>query len=186
MKKVLILFSGGADSTLLVRMAQAIDLEPVCLLIDYGQKHIAELTVAERFCKKNNLQFTKVELKNLNIHSKLKDGEVKYSGVSEWHVPGRNAMFISAAASIAESEGIDLIWYGANYEDREHLFPDCYQEWVYKMNSLLAVNGSQVIKLEAPLLGMQKNTILGLLEMFNVKPSEIYSGYGELENKNKN
>lgn len=183
MKKVLILFSGGADSTLLVRMATSINLQPICLLIDYGQKHVAELTVAERYCKKYLLQYFKVEMKGLNIHSKLKDKPVNYPGVSEWHVPGRNAMFVSLAASFAESEGIDLIWYGANYEDREHLFPDCYQEWVYKMNALLAINGSKPIKLEAPLLGLQKDTIRGLLEAYNVKSTEVFSGYGELENK---
>jgi len=179
-KNLVILFSGGADSTLLLNLAIKLHYLPLCILVDYGQSHIEELSFAKESCIKHNVSFQVVTLGNLEIDSKLTGSCItEYKGVSEWHVPSRNLMFISIAASIAESHGINLIWYGANYEDREHQFPDCYQEWVFSINELLKRNGSMPITVEAPLLGMSKNLIMQLLEQFNITNDQIFSGYGK-------
>ena len=154
-------------------------MEPLCLLIDYGQKHVAELEFADKLCIDHYVDMERITISNLDVSSKLIDGNAKYQGVSEWHVPARNMIFIGLAASVAESQGIPLIWYGANYEDRDHLFPDCYQEWVYEMNKLLAINGSMKIRLEAPLLGMEKETIRQMALHFGIDNKLIFSGYGE-------
>ena len=143
-EKVLLLFSGGYDSTVLLHLALKLGYEPFCLIIDYGQVHREEITFARHACDilgENNDLMHMVQKIDLLVAAKLtqKEGEVQYDGVSEWHVPSRNLTFISLAAGVAESHGITKIWYGANYEDREHLFPDCYQEWVYKVNQLLEI-----------------------------------------------
>ncbi len=180
-KKVIILFSGGYDSTLLIAFAERMNMEVHCILFDYGQKHIKELEYAQRFCKEGNISYEVIVL-HINAESKLTHGETRYEGVSEWHVPSRNLIFLAHAASIAESEGIDLIWYGANYEDREHLFPDCYQDWVYHLNKLLEINGSMKITVEAPLLGMPKDLIESFGETyFEIKKNETFSGYGNIK-----
>lgn len=180
-KSVIILFSGGYDSTFLVNLAWKIKLVPFCILFDYGQKHIKELEVAEQFCSDEGLRYEVIKL-NIGVQSKLTQGDQRYEGVSEWHVPSRNLIFLAHAASLAEGNDFDLIWYGANYADRDHLFPDCYQEWVYRLNKLLEINGSSVIKVEAPLLGMTKETIVSLGEnLFNLKIEQTYSGYGKAE-----
>jgi 7-cyano-7-deazaguanine synthase len=176
---LVLLLSGGLDSALLLEMALELHMNPFCLLINYGQKHVKELEFAKKLCEEKQVEFEIISIKNLNVSSKLIDGTVKYPGVSEWHVPGRNLMFISIAASVAESYGIPLIWYGANYEDRDHLFPDCYQEWVYATNKVLAINGSAKIQLEAPLLGMDKSTVKMLAHYFGINEKQIFSGYGE-------
>ena len=181
-KEVIILFSGGFDSTLLLEMALSIGMRPHCLLIDYGQVHKQELTFAVKSCEHHKVTYEIIKI-NLKVKSKLTDGVEQYEGVSEWHVPARNGIFVMLAASIAESMGVDLIWYGANYPDREARFPDCYQEWVYSMNQLLQKNGSRTIVLEAPLLGMSKELIKGLAtELFNITDKIVFSGYGEKEN----
>jgi len=182
MKEIILLFSGGMDSTLLMILALQLGYKPYCLLFDYGQKHKVELEFAMKQCEKCQLirQFAyEVVNLDLDVHSKLTDGTEPYKGVSPWHVPARNLIFISIAASIAESHGTDLVWYGANYEDREKLFPDCYQEWVFRLNQLLEINGSSKIKVEAPLLGMSKETIDKLRKSYNITDKEIFSGYGE-------
>ena len=180
MKKedLILLFSGGADSTLLLEMALAIGYTPLCLIFDYGQIHKEEIDFAIKTCHKHNLGYEVTHLPLDGVSSALTDGNAQYEGVSEWHVPARNLIFVSLAVSWAESKGIDLIWYGANYGDRENLFPDCYQEWVYNLNNLLKINGSFPITVEAPLLGMQKNTIKQLMKTYNINESEIFSGYG--------
>jgi len=96
------------------------------------------------------------------------------------HVPSRNLMFISIAASIAEDKGIGTIWYGANWDDYLNEFPDCKQEWVGRVNKVLEINGPRPIKLEAPLLGLSKEDILRLLDSFGVSETDLFSGYGDL------
>lgn len=180
MKKVIILFSGGYDSTLLFRMAREMEMEPFCLLFDYGQKHIAELERAKALCDSISVPYQVLKIP-IGVSSKLTHGDAQYEGVSEWHVPARNLTFLSFAAGIAEEKGIDLIWYGANYQDRINLFPDCYQEWVYRLNQLLEINGSRKITVEAPLIGMTKETIEAFGQAaFGIKREETFSGYGEI------
>ena len=175
---LILLFSGGYDSTLLLKLALEMDLQVLCVLINYGQKHVEELNYAKELCKDNNTDWLVVDV-GLPTPSNLTDIPKTYEGVSPWHVPSRNLIFISIAASIAEGSGVPLIWYGANYEDREHLFPDCYQEWVYAVNALLAINGSMKVKVEAPLLGMSKDTIKRLAFKYNINENNVFSGYGK-------
>ena len=175
---LILLFSGGYDSSLLLKIALAMKLRPLCLIIDYHQIHDEELKYAEKFCLANQVHIQKMYI-DLPASSNLLEDKKTYEGVNIHHVPSRNLIFVSMAASIAESRDIPLIWYGANYEDREKIFPDCYQEWVFKLNELLTINGSSKIKVEAPLLGMSKDMIKDLAKIFNINPEEIYSGYGE-------
>ncbi len=180
-KKIIILFSGGYDSTLLVLFAMHLNYDVTCILYDYGQKHKEELIVARKFCKQHNLDY-RILIIPITVPSKLTKGERRYAGVSEWHVPARNLTFMSFAIGIAESLDINLIWYGANYQDRVNLFPDCYQEWVYQLNKLLEVNGSSQIVVEAPLLGMTKETIESFgTKNFKLNKEQTFSGYGTIK-----
>jgi len=177
-KKLLLLYSGGLDSTVLLCLALDLGYEITCLIFNYGQRHEKETEFAMEQCSKRAVKYVYVTIPTLS-DSVLTGQNKRYEGVSQWHVPARNMLFTAYAASLAESQGIDLIWYGANYADRENVFPDCTQEWVYQMNKLLQINGSRPIKLEAPLLGMQKETIEKLAEAYQINKNEIFSGYGE-------
>ena len=174
-EKIIILFSGGFDSTLLLEMAIKLDYDPVLITFRYDQIHLEEVAVGKKFAEN---RFNHIILEVVLGSSVLTGVDVKYDGVSEYHVPSRNLTFISLAASQAESLGISKIWYGANYADRENLFPDCYQEWVFKLNELLKINGSRPIKVEAPLLGMSKDTIIKLANSYGITKDKVYSGYG--------
>ena len=177
---LVVLYSGGADSTLLLELAKRMGKTPYCLLIDYGQLHLEELNFAIKYCEKNGLHYRRVSINNLAIMSALTTGEKDlYQGVSTYHVPGRNTMFLAIAFSIAESMGITEIWYGPDYSDREHLFPDCYQEYVHRINQLFEIAGVKPTKVYAPTLGMTKEMVIKLLKHFDIKEDQIYSGYGE-------
>jgi len=179
MKKVILLFSGGRDSTLLLKIAKNLGYELHCVLFDYAQTHSQELEFAKQQCQKEQVSFDLITL-SLPIQSNLLSQEQTYEGVSEYHVPSRNAIFTTIASGIAETKGYDTIWIGANYEDREDLFPDCYQEWIFQMNKLLQINGSTEIRIEAPLLGMSSKIITDISEnLYNIKQKQIFSGYGK-------
>jgi len=180
MADLVILYSGGSDSYLLLKLALQFKRVPHCVLINMGQKNIKELEYARKQLLENGVCFDEIEIKGLNISSGLVGDMIsgKYDGVNPMNVPGRNTLFISLAYSIAESMGISEIWFGANYQDRLNLFPDCYQEYVVAMNNVLSVAPSKPIKLYAPLLGWTQEMVYKYLNnVFNVKPSEFYSGY---------
>lgn len=182
MYDILILFSGGADSILLLEWAFKVNKKPLCVFIDYGQLHIEELEYAKRYLDKKDVLWRKVSIKNLNITSGLTESGDKglYEGVHEFYVPGRNTIFLSIAQSIAEDNNIPEIWMGANYSDSENLFPDCTQEYFIKINELFKVATSKEIKVRAPLLGLPKETVFEMLDALGVKREDLFSGYGDL------
>jgi len=179
---VVILFSGGADSVLMLELALGLDMKPHCVLIEYGQLHIEELDKACEYLAKKQIPWDTVKINGLNINSGLTGDGVKgtYEGVNEMHVPSRNLMFVSIAASIAESKGIETIWLGADWDDYLNQFADCKQEWLGRVNKVLKVNGSKRIRLEAPLSGMSKRIVNLILRKKKIDKSEIFSGYGDL------
>jgi len=179
-KDIVMLYSGGADSALMLRLAQMSGRNPHCILIDYGQRHAEELTYAVNQLREVGVQYQIISISGLNIDSgltgNLKEGQ--YADVHEMHVPARNTIFIGLAMSVAESMDVDEVWYGPDYSDRIHLFPDCYQDYVVKMNEMMEIAGPKPIKLIAPLLGMSKELILEMLDIFwGIKKTELHSGY---------
>ena len=183
---VVILFSGGADSIYCSQVAEQSGLKPFYLMIDYEQKHIEELNKAKKYLNHiKQIQHSQtVSIKNLHLDSGLTNNKpLLYVDEHEMYVPGRNMMFVSIAASIAENKNINKIWYGADLSDYENNFSDCKQEWIIKVNQLLEINGSYPIKLECPTLGLSKEMIEDML--INNMGKENYeefsfSGYGDL------
>jgi 7-cyano-7-deazaguanine synthase len=181
---LVILYSGGADSTLLLNLALRLKRQPLALMIDYGQLHIEELEYAKKYLEKNKIENMTVKISGYNVNSALTGSGEKgmYEGVDIHNVPARNTIFIALAYGVAESRGITEIWYGPNHEDYEHLFPDCYQEYIGRMNKVLEIAGVRPIKVYAPLLGMPKEMIIRKLKIeYGISEEDIFSGYGEFK-----
>jgi len=179
---VVILFSGGADSILMLEMAKDFNKSPFCVLIDYQQLHIQELECAEAYLKKDDIPYRVVKLHDLKIESGLTGAgnKARFEGVHEMHVPSRNLMFVGIAASIAEDMGCKTIWYGADYSDYVNRFPDCMQKWFGAVNNVLQINGPEPMTLEAPLAGLTKETIIDALFAKGITEKDMFSGYGDL------
>ena len=183
---LLILYSGGADSRLMLEIAFRTKRKPHCLLIDYGQLHREELDFAINQLDKLEVPWQIVTVNGLLYESALTgSGEQGTFGskdeISIFHVPGRNTMFAGIALGVAENKRINEIWHGADFSDRLNLFPDCYQEYVVKINELFAIAGPNPIKYLAPLSGMTKEMILELLKEYKVNLDTIFSGYGDIQ-----
>jgi len=177
---LVILFSGGADSFAMIKLAEDLGKKPYCVLIYYEQLHADELNAAETYLSDKEIPYHIVNLTQLGINSGLTgDGNKnRFEGVHEMYVPSRNLIFTGIAISIAEDMAIDTVWYGADWSDYLDEFPDCKQEWVGRVNKVLEINGSSVVKLEAPLLGLSKENILKFVDRF--APHYMHSGYGDL------
>jgi len=179
-KGVVMLYSGGADSLLMLKIALMSGRRPHCVLIDYGQKHIEELEYAKRQLFKEQVTFQIINLEGLNVDSGLTGGltESRWDNVHAMNVPARNTIFLGLAMSVAENMGLDEVWYGPDYSDRINLFPDCYQEYVVKMNEVAEISGVKPIKIVAPLLGMSKELIKEILyNMWGIRDEDMHSGY---------
>lgn len=184
---LVILYSGGADSRLMLEFCRAIGKNPLCLMIDYSQLHSEELEKAKNQLQNLNVDYQVVKLQGLNLDSGLTGDGVRGrfgEHVSEWHVPGRNTMFSSIAFSVAENLAIEEIWLGADYSDVMNDFVDCKQEFIERLNHLFEISGSYPIRVRAPLLGMDKETILIMLKSYGINLDQIYSGYGHLQEEN--
>lgn len=179
---LVILFSGGADSILMLHMAKFMGYNPYCVLIDYQQLHFGEVTTSLAFFKRHDLSYRLVKLHDLQIQSGLTGAgeQGRFEGVHEMHVPSRNLIFTGIATSIAEDMGVDTIWYGADMSDFVNKFPDCMQIWIGAVNEVLKINGPKPIKLEAPMSGLSKESILKALKSMGIEESELFSGYGGL------
>lgn len=179
---LVMLYSGGADSRLMLQFALDMGKSVHCVLIDYGQKHVKELEHAQRQLSEIGISYQVIKIDGLNVDSGLTGDltEQRWENVHAMNVPGRNTIFIGLAYSVAENMGVDEIWYGPDYSDRINLFPDCYPEYVVKMNELLEISGVKPIKLVAPLLGWTKEMILEYLNKAGVD-NDIFSGYEDPE-----
>ena len=180
-KRVVILYSGGADSTLLLEFAKRMGKDIYAVLIDYGQLHKEELEFAKKYLNTEKIPYNVVSLVGLSANSGLtKDGEKGlYGGVAQHYVPARNSMFLAIAASEAESAGINKIWIGPDMSDFYGEFPDCKQVYIGEINKVFKIAFSYPIEVEAPLLGMSKEMVLSLLSSYGIKKDDIFSGYGQ-------
>lgn len=179
---LIILFSGGADSLLMLKLAKMAGKVPHCLMIDYGQKHVEELEFAKAQLDKEDITWQIVKLVDYNVESGLTGNATKglYDGVSIYNVPARNSIMLAIAAGISESMKLNEIWIGCDMSDYYGQFPDCKQEYIGRMNEVFKIAFSYPIYIHAPLMGLTKETILQILEhQFEITEKNMYSGYGE-------
>lgn len=195
--KVLLLFSGGADSYLLLRNLEEDRERPSesssfgCVTFRYGQVHVDEVETAKQLVAgleadpgRAFIPHWIIDLGSAFSHIKsplLGCGpQSNYPGVHRCYVPARNAIFISLAMGLAETYGYEEIWYGADLSDGVNQFPDCTQEWVIKMDAVAQITTSKPIRLRAPLLGWTKEDVKKRLCKLGVDLKSLYSGYGGL------
>jgi 7-cyano-7-deazaguanine synthase len=105
------------------------------------------------------------------------------TGISPTYVPFRNGLMLSNAASIAQHEGFDLLYYGAHSEDaKAWAYPDCTPEFNGAMANAIFVGTYQKTRLITPLQWMLKSEIVELGTKLELDFSLTWSCYvgGEL------
>jgi 7-cyano-7-deazaguanine synthase len=178
-KKLVLAFSGGMDSSVLLFMAAERGYEEIhTVTFDYGQRHRREMQcvplqkwdLEEKF---PNVKFTNKVLdvsylKDISPTSSLTNLDIDNPDISKIagdaqpvsYVPFRNQMFITICCAYAESLGADSVWYGAAQVDSLAGYWDGSQEFVDSINQLTALNRQHRILIEAPLLSLSKAEIV--------------------------
>lgn len=193
--KSIILLSGGLDS--LVSIAQAKEESEVLLALffDYGQKAlIKEKAASEAIARHYSVPYKVVRLDWLSEITKTalvdkkaqipviteqmlgRQLEIKQEGAKAVWVPNRNAVFISIAASFAESMGADTIVAGFNSEEAA-TFPDNSLQFVNLENQLLRLSTLNKPKVLSHLQSYNKGGIVNIGAKLKVPFDLIWSCY---------
>lgn len=179
MKKVVVLLSGGIDSTTcLAHAVKTYGAENVfCLSMTYGQKHDKEIMSARKVADHYGVNLQEMDLSTIfkfsdcsllkgreNIkHESYADqlAEMGGEGTVDTYVPFRNGLFLSTAAAYALSVGAEVIFYGAHADDAAgRAYPDCTPEFESAMNEAIYEGSGRVLRMEAPLLNMNKAQVV--------------------------
>jgi 7-cyano-7-deazaguanine synthase len=178
--KIVIAFSGGMDSTVLLHMAaQEGYREIYTLSFDYGQRHNRELDCVQQQMQDVNKWYKDVKLirndvlnveyiKQVSSTSSLTNLDIDNPDINDMagdaqptsYVPFRNLMFLAACCAKAESVGADTVWYGAAGVDSMAGYWDCDTNFVEAANVLIGLNRKHSIRIEAPLIKMSKAEII--------------------------
>ena len=164
------MFSGGQDST--TCLAWALDefaaVETVGFA--YGQRHAAELLQRPRIIERMRSGFPKWRerlgedhLLSLNVLSEIGGSALtgdtaialRADGLPTTFVPGRNLMFLTAAAALGTRRGIhDLV--GGMCETDYSGYPDCRRETIDALQKALALGFAEDFTIHTPLMTIDK------------------------------
>ena len=176
MKKAIVLLSGGLDSTVTLAYALSEGREVIPVSFRYGQRHSRELEAAKAVTSHYGLKHHVVIDLDLSAYRKsaLTSKDVKVpkrgsvseikEGIPSTYVPARNIIFLSIAAGVAETEGADEIFIGANSIDYSG-YPDCRPEFFEAFEEALrkgtkaGVEG-KAVRVVHPILRMTKAEIV--------------------------
>ena len=162
-RKAVIVFSGGQDSTTCLIHALPMYDEIHCITFDYGQRHRAEIEVAQQLSKQLGVKVHKVLdaslLNELAISSLTRDNipiaRSTGNGVPDTFVPGRNILFLTLASIYAYQVGAEAVITGVCETDFSG-YPDCRDEFVKAMNKAIGLGMDYKLRVETPLMWLNK------------------------------
>ncbi|MBM7342825.1 7-cyano-7-deazaguanine synthase QueC [Pantoea coffeiphila] len=165
MKRAVVVFSGGQDSTTCLIQALKQYDEVHCVTFDYGQRHRAEIDVAQRLSLSLGARAHKVLdvtlLNELAVSSLTRDNipvpnwDPASSGLPSTFVPGRNILFLTLAAIYAYQVEAEAVITGVCETDFSG-YPDCRDEFVKALNHAVSLGMARDIRFETPLMWLNK------------------------------
>ena len=164
----LVLFSGGQDSTTCLFWALAPaplggGFERVeAVAFDYGQKHAVEVAQARQIAEAAGVPFTVKSLGGLLGGSSLTEHDRDSNAAHDLapdlpasFVPGRNALFLTAAASHGYLREISDLVGGMCQTDYSG-YPDCRLDFVESQSRTLSLALDTEVRIWTPLMHLTK------------------------------
>lgn len=195
--KVVVLLSGGLDSTTVLAIAKSQGFRTFAISFNYSQRHSIELDSAKRVA--NALAVEQHLILNIDLGAiggsaltdqipvpKDRGSQEISSGIPVTYVPARNTIFLSYAIAWAEVLGAEDIFIGVNALDYSG-YPDCRPEYLTafeKMANLATkagVEGKLNLKIHAPLITLSKAEIIRTGLSLGVDYSLTHSCYDPTE-----
>ncbi|HEY9825874.1 MAG TPA: 7-cyano-7-deazaguanine synthase QueC [Stenomitos sp.] len=196
---MVVLLSGGLDSSTVLYAAKAQGLDCYALSFDYAQRHRQELDAAIAIAKSAHATEHRIMSFDLGLWggSALTDASFDLpvhrsttqmsAGIPITYVPARNTIFLSFALSYAEAIGASQVHIGVNQLDYSG-YPDCRPDYVAAMQEVFRLGTRQgregdPIRIEAPLLNRSKADIVQWGQELGVPWVQTWSCYGEGQGK---
>lgn len=196
MRKAVVLLSGGLDSSVTLHIAKNQGFEVYAMSCVYGQRHSKELSFAAK--QAELVGAIEHRIVDVNIGqwggSSLTDttrdvetGDIHRDSIPDTYVPARNMVFLSLAASYAESIGARDVFIGVSEVDYSG-YVDCRQQFIDAME--MAINLGTVcgaeqndpIRIRAPFIDKTKSEEILIGQELGVDFSHTWSCYqGEAE-----
>lgn len=171
-----VLLSGGLDSSTVLAIARERGYEPCALSFSYGQRHVHELNAADAIVRAQGVSrhvTAQIDLRAFGASAltadiavpKDRSADEMSHGIPITYVPARNTVFLSFALAWAETLGSTDIFIGVNALDYSG-YPDCRPDYIAAFETLAnlatraGVEGTQRLKIHAPLIAMSKAQII--------------------------
>lgn len=159
-----VLLSGGLDSATVLYLAKAAGYLCHCLIFDYGQRHKKEIRQAQKIAKAAGCAYKILKINfpwkgSALLDQKIKVPEKISRGIPATYVPSRNIIFLSFAASFAETIGAQAIFIGAHAQDYSG-YPDCRPEFLAAFSKMIKAGTYGGFSIQAPLLHKGKSQII--------------------------
>ena len=171
-----VLLSGGLDSSTVLAIARDRGFEPCALSFRYGQRHVHELNAADVIVRSQGVSkhvTAQIDLRAFGASAltadiavpKDRSADEMSHGIPITYVPARNTVFLSFALAWAETLGSTDIFIGVNALDYSG-YPDCRPDYIAAFEAMAnlatraGVEGTQRLKIHAPLIAMSKAQII--------------------------
>lgn len=188
-EKVLVVFSGGQDSSTCLFWALKKFKEVHTVTFSYGQKHSLEVKMAEKLAARSGVDFHLLDMplighlgaNSLTDTSMTMDQEKPEGSFPNTFVPGRNLFFLSVAAVIAREHGIMNIVTGVSQTDFSG-YPDCRDSFIRSLNVTLNLAMDEQFVIHTPLMWLDKAETwaladsLGVLDIIRNETLTCYNG----------
>lgn len=166
----LVLFSGGQDSATCLAWALERFERVETVGFDYGQRHLVEMQArqsvraamakalpawADRMGEDHVVDLTgygRIAESALTADRKI---EMDERGLPTTFVPGRNLIFLVAAAALADRRGLEVL-VGGMCETDYSGYPDCRDETLQAMAKALSLGLDKPVEIATPLMWLTK------------------------------
>lgn len=187
--RVLVVLSGGQDSTTCLYWAKQHFSEVWALSFEYGQKHVHEVEIAADICRRAGVHYHCMDIpfiaqlsSNSLTDPTIKMDEEKPKGAPpNTFVPGRNLFFLSIAAVYAREHDIRHIVTGVSQTDFSG-YPDCRDSFIKSLNVSLNLAMDEQFVIHTPLMWIDKAQTwamadqLGVLDIIRNETLTCYNG----------
>lgn len=180
-KQAVVLLSGGLDSAIVLYLAKARGYLCRCLIFNYGQLHKKEIHQAVKIAKAAGCAYKILKIDfpwkgSALLDQKIKVPEKITRGIPATYVPSRNIIFLSFAASFAETIGAQAIFIGAHAQDYSG-YPDCRGKFFAAFSKMVRVGTYGGFRILTPLLHKSKSQIILMGQKLNVPFELTWSCY---------
>lgn len=177
-RSALVLFSGGQDSATCLAWALERYSRVETVGFDYGQRHAVEMEA--RLEVRAGVAALRTEwaarlgpdhVVDLTGYGRIAESaltaeraiELDARGLPTTFVPGRNLVFLTVAAALADRRGLDVL-VGGMCETDYSGYPDCRRDTIEAMARALSLGLDKPVLIETPLMALTKAETWALAE----------------------